>query len=115
FSRTTTFTQTSGLVSSISDIAGKATALAYTSGNLTSITAPDPDGAGSLTSPVTSYSYGTVHRLTVITDALSHTTTLAYAFSGRLSGATFPDSATNSFSAAETLGLVDTSGGVGAS
>src|SRR5438105_9692926 len=72
FGRTTTFTLTSGLVSSISDIASKSTALAYTSDNLTSITAPDPDGAGALTSPVTGYAYGSSHRLSSTTDPLSH-------------------------------------------
>src|SRR5205823_2375327 len=108
FGRTTTFTLTSGLVTSISDIASQSTALAFTSGNLTSITAPDPDGAGSLTSPVTAYAYvSSSHRISSITDPLSHATSLSYSFANRLSGATFADSSTNSFSPTEMAGVVN--------
>src|SRR5205814_4652315 len=81
-----------------------------------SITAPDPDGAGSLTSPVTAYAYvSSSHRISSITDPLSHATSLSYSFAKRLSGATFADSSTNSFSPTEMAGVVNTSGGTGLS
>jgi len=115
FGRTTTFNYTGGLVSSITDIAGKTTSLAYTSGKLTSITAPDPDGSGPLSAPVTAYAYDSSNRMTSISDPLGNVTSLTYAFSGRLSSATFADSSTASYVNPETAGLVNTSGGVGLS
>ena len=46
-------------------------------------TRPDPDGAGSLTSPVTTYGYsGTTRKLVTITDPLSHAATVAYDYLG---------------------------------
>src|SRR5204862_1978582 len=50
-----------------------------------------------------------------ITDPLSHATSLSYNFAGRLSGATFTDTSTNSFTPIEMAGVVDTSGGTGLS
>lgn len=47
-------------------------------GRLTSVTSPDPDGAGSLTSPVTSYEYDAAGNITKITDPRSYATTFAY-------------------------------------
>src|SRR5205814_3156642 len=45
----------------------------------------------------------------------SHATSLSYSFANRLSGATFADSSTNSFSPTEMAGVVNTSGGTGLS
>ena len=112
YGRTTTFSYASGLVSSITDIASQTTTLAHTSTNLTSITAPVP--AGGVSAPVTSYAY-TGNLLTTITDPDSNATGLTYSFGDRISQATFADTTTNTFSPAETAGLVNTSGGTGTS
>ena len=51
---------------------------------LTSQTAPDPDGAGPLTSPVTIYGYDAASNLTSIEDPNLHTTTYSYDAAYRL-------------------------------
>ena len=43
--------------------------------NLIGVTLPDPDGAGSLTSPTLSYAYNLAGEMTGETDALTRTTT----------------------------------------
>ncbi|MEJ7591975.1 MAG: hypothetical protein WKF77_10530 [Planctomycetaceae bacterium] len=78
--RVTTFAYSGGLLASVTDHAGRVTTIGHDGqGRITSVTAPDPDGAGALTSPVTNYAYsGTTRRLTTITDPLSHAATIAY-------------------------------------
>ena len=115
YGRTTTFTYTSGLVTSITDVAGKITTLGDTSGQLASITAPDPDGAGPLSAPVTAYAYGSSNRLSSVTDPLSHVTSLTYGFSGRVSQITFADTNNAQFTPIEVDGLVNIGAGVGTS
>ncbi len=58
---------------------------------LTTVTDPDPDGAGSLTSPVTSYTYNAASRVTKVTDALSNYTQYAYNANGALTTVTQMD------------------------
>ncbi|MDO4584599.1 MAG: LamG-like jellyroll fold domain-containing protein [Planctomycetia bacterium] len=78
--RVTTFGYTNGKLSSVTDFAGRATTYGYdASGRLTSITQPDPDGSGSLVSPVTSYTYdGTSFRVATETDASGNVTVYTY-------------------------------------
>ena len=53
--------------------------ISYNSRGLpTSITKPDPDGAGALTSPVTTLAYDSYGRLTTLTNPDSSTQTFAY-------------------------------------
>jgi YD repeat-containing protein len=107
FSRDTTFTYTSGQLTSVTDIAGRTATLIYdTSGRLTSVTQPDPDGAGSQAAPVTSFEYdATTNRLTKSTDALSQATQYAYGSHGRLTQITRPDNATWKLTSLQTIGL----------
>jgi RHS repeat-associated protein len=109
FGRTVSFTYTSGRVSSVADFASRTTTLGRDgSGRLTGVTLPDPDGVGSLTSPVWAYAY-TSGRLTGVTDPLSRATTFTYDFAGRLQRATRPDTNYEDFVAVQNRGLVDTS------
>nr|MBA3311784.1 cadherin-like domain-containing protein [Planctomycetaceae bacterium] len=113
FGRTIAFTYTSGRVSSVTDFAGRSATLGRDgSGRLTSVTLPDPDGAGALTSPVWSYGY-TSGRLTSLTDPLSRATTFVYDFAGRLQRAVRPDNNDHEFSAVQKQGLIDTGAGNG--
>ena len=56
-------------------------------GRTISVTAPDPDGAGSQTSSVTTYAYGS-HGLASVTDALGHTTSYGYDTYGNVTTST---------------------------
>ncbi len=68
-----------GNMTSSTDGGGYVTTVAYNSRGLpTSITKPDPDGAGALTSPVTTLSYDSYGRLTTITNPDSSTQTFTY-------------------------------------
>jgi YD repeat-containing protein len=66
FSRNTAFSYTSGRLTGVTDFASRSATLAYDgSGRLTSVTRPDPDGAGSQAAPVFSFGYdSTTHQLT---------------------------------------------------
>jgi YD repeat-containing protein len=106
FSSVTTLTYDGDLVEEITDPADRDTILAYdTNGRLISITAPDPDGTGSATSPVTSLAYDGDGRLTDWTDPRSNTTTFAYNFAGRIATVTRPDDSEELVSAAQMVGL----------
>jgi YD repeat-containing protein len=93
FSRTTTLSYTSNRLTGVSDYASRSATLAYDgSGRLTSITQPDPDGAGAQSAPVTTFGYdATTHELTSVTDALSQVTGYTYGTHGRLTQITRPD------------------------
>ena len=80
------------MVTSVTDELSHVTSYGYDALNrLTSITGADPDGAGSLTSPVTSFTYDATNNLLTTVDALSHTTTFAYDQRNRLTSKTLPD------------------------
>jgi YD repeat-containing protein len=107
FGRNTTFTYTSGQLTSVTDFASRTATLAYDgSSRLTSVTQPDPDGAGSQTSPVTSFSYNaTSHLLTQVTDPVSRATQFSYGSHGRLATITNADSTTRQLTSLQTIGL----------
>jgi RHS repeat-associated protein len=63
----------SNLISSVSTPDGRSVAYGYTNGRLTSVTLPDPDGAGPLTSPVWTYTYDAGGRLWQVIDPDQHT------------------------------------------
>ena len=65
-SRPATITFTGSLITSVLDSAGRTWTFGYTGSDLSSITEPDPDGAGPLAAPVTALAYAS-HQLTTIT------------------------------------------------
>lgn len=72
--RTATIAYTSAnLISSVTTADGRTVGYGYTNGLLTSVTLPDPDGSGPLTSPVWHYGYDTNGRLTTVVDPNNHT------------------------------------------
>lgn len=96
--RNTTFVYdiTTGYIDYVDDFTGRRTQYTVQSVNgvykLTSVTDPDPDGAGGpQTETTTNYSYdSSTHILTQITDGVSGVTTFAYT-DRRLTGVTHPD------------------------
>lgn len=83
---------TSNTVATSADELGNTTTNAYDNlDRLTSVTLPDPDGVGALSSPVTSYTYDAASRKTTMTDALGKVTTYAYDTRDRLTSVTAPD------------------------
>jgi RHS repeat-associated protein len=113
--RVTTFAYTSGLLATVTDHANQVTTVAQDGpGRITSITAPDPDGAGPLAAPVTAYtSDGTSRRIASITDPLNHVTQFQYDFSMRVKQATDPASTTRQFTTWQRRALPDTGAGQG--
>jgi YD repeat-containing protein len=66
-------------VSTFTDVASHATTLAYTSGQLTSVTLVDPDAGGALAAPVWAYAYsGTTNLITTTTDPRSKVESYTY-------------------------------------
>jgi RHS repeat-associated protein len=78
--RTKTFTYNStGNMLTAVDAAGFTTTYAYTTRGLTtSVTQPDPDGAGPLTAPVTGLAYDTLGRLITLTNPDASTQAFTY-------------------------------------
>ncbi|MDA1229163.1 MAG: hypothetical protein O2856_00185 [Planctomycetota bacterium] len=60
-------------------------------GQVTSITLPDPDGAGSLSSPVYTVAFNSVNKMTSTTDPLGNVTTYSYDNIDRLINVVQPD------------------------
>ena len=75
------------------DEVGRMTTAYDSLSRVTSVTAPDPDGKGSLIAPVTSYTYDGLSRVTKITDPNSANTVFTYDVAGNL--LTLKDSVNN--------------------
>ena len=112
---TTTFAYTSGRLNTITDFASRVTTMGYDgSARLTSVTEPDPDGGGELSSPVWEFGYdATTHLLTSVTDPADNTTEFDYDFARTLQTVTHPDATTDTLAAVQVQALVDTSTGEG--
>lgn len=105
---TTTFGYTSGRVTSITDHAGRITTYGYdTTGHMTTLTEPDPDGVGPLTSPVTTYTYDVVTGMLVaVLNPENEYTTYTYRADRTLASVTFADGTTEAYNAAWRKGMV---------
>ncbi len=88
-----------GNVTKITTALGFVTTIAYDARNrATSVTEPDPDGGGSLTSPVTAFGYDLAGNRTTVTDPLNRVTTTAYDAQNRATSVTDPRSGVTTFS-----------------
>ena len=100
----------------ITDFAGRVTTFAHgSSGQLLSITRPDPDGpTGSLPAPVISFGYdATSLKMTSITDPEDNVTGYAYDFAGTLATITYADDSTHDLRGVLPVAMIDTSSGSG--
>ncbi len=79
-SNTTSYTfDAAGNLTVVTDPLSRSTTLAYDAANRRiSLTQPDPDGGGSLTSPVTTFVYDNLDRMTSLTDPVSNVTSWTY-------------------------------------
>ncbi|MFO0868567.1 MAG: RHS repeat-associated core domain-containing protein [Pirellulales bacterium] len=81
-----------GNVTAYVDPNGRRTGFQYDAANrLVRITAPDPDGAGPLTSPVTQFTYDAAGNRLSTTDANGHTTSWTYDVLNRMSSQLDPE------------------------
>jgi len=121
---TTTFGYTSGLLTSITDMNGQATTLAYNgSGQLSTITDPANRTATlvytgsqltSITDPANDewqYGYDGANDLTTLTDPNNNATTFAYNFAGRVATVTQADNTTEALTAEQMNGLAASGSG----
>ncbi len=92
-SATTTFTYTtSDCVASVTDERGNVTSFTYDNLDRVAVcTLPDPDGAGSLTSPTRTYTYDASGNKTAIADSFGNQTTFTYDAFNHLSKITTAD------------------------
>ncbi len=104
-----TFHYSSGLLSSVVDSDGAVTTLAHNAaGELLSVTQPDPDGAGPLESPITTYGYDLVTGLlTTIVDPRGEVTAMEYDHSGQLSKIVQPCGGESTYTMYRSLGVID--------
>ena len=87
-----------GNLLSTADALGNTTSFAYDNLNRrTSVTLPDPDGAGPLSSLTTSTAYDSIGRITSTSDLAGETTSYSYDVRSRLLSVTAPLSNTSSF------------------
>lgn len=102
----TNFTYVGGRLSSITDPTGKVSTFQHDNqGNLTQIT--DPDNSSR------KFAYDSRHRLTRQTSKRNLITQYSYNFAGRNIQADRPDGSVRKILPAQTIGLIDTSSGLG--
>jgi RHS repeat-associated protein len=89
YSNITTFSYSGGYLQTIKDPAGRIATFTHSSANLTGVTLPDSSTWG--------YAYASGGQLTQITDARSHTSTIAYDSAGRVGTISRPDSTSETF------------------
>ena len=93
-----------GRVTSTADPLGHVTTYAWdTADNLLSVTQPDPDGGGPLSSPVTHYASDLLGRTTSVTDPTGAVTSFEYDVMGRRTAVTSPAGHSTTF-AWDTVG-----------
>lgn len=81
-----------GRLSTITDANGHTTSYTYDNADrVLTVTAPDPDGAGPLLAPVTSYTYDSAGNKSTETDPRGNTTTYTYDNANRLAAITGAD------------------------
>ena len=115
-----------GRLITVTDPMNLVTTLAYSGDHLASVTDPAMrttnfvhDGEGNLTSitdpdlSIRQFAYDGRHRLTSQISKRNFTTTYDYNFAGRHVQANWPDGSTRKISPSQTVGLIDTTGGVG--
>lgn len=103
--RTATLTYSGGKVSQIEDFTGRTTAYAFAGSLLSAVTEADPDGSGSLASPVTTYAYNGSGLLTKVTDPRGGQSQVSYDFTGRVSSIEQACGGTSTLQAYATVGL----------
>ncbi|WP_186767770.1 choice-of-anchor D domain-containing protein [Blastopirellula retiformator] len=104
---TFTYAYTSGKLTSITNTKGWLMSMTYdTNGLLETITREDPDGAGPLAAPVTTYAYNSGGQITSITKPGGLVTSYTYDSTGRVATVTEPDGSVTTYSSA-TKSLVD--------
>jgi RHS repeat-associated protein len=107
--RVTSFNYTGSRISSIVEFDGEVTTLTHDgTGQLLSVTQPDPDGAGPQTSPVTTYTYhaGT-GLLASIVDPRSEVTLIDYDHARNVSRLVQPCGGTSTYVMYRSLGVAD--------
>lgn len=113
--RTTTLAYAGGLLSQITDFAGRTTTFAYDANrHLTTVTRPDPDGAGPLEAPQIEYGYDLATGLmTSMTNELQKTTSVEYGMGQMVFRMTKSGGGSRGYQSARINAYVDTSSGVG--
>ena len=95
-----------GRITSSSSTAGMWVSFAYTGGNLTTVTRPDPDGAGPLPQQVTTYAYDGNDRLTSKTEPSGRVTTWTYDSTGNLASVATTDGGDIAYVSADAQALL---------
>ncbi|MEW4566205.1 RHS repeat-associated core domain-containing protein [Bremerella sp. JC770] len=98
---TSNFSYSDGKLTNASNTLGDWVSLAYSGNLLSSVTHNDPDGAGPLSAPVTTYSYNGYGQLTSKTGPGGLLTTYTYDSTGRLASVETPDGAETDYVSAE--------------
>ena len=113
FGRVTHFEYADGLLTAVTDFAGRTTTLGYDGDHLVRITDPDPDGAGPLVSPETTLAYDINGRLSTVGDARAHTNFIEYDAFGLVAGGIQWDGTRWSVQPSLQPALIDMASGTG--
>ena len=108
-SHVTTFSYSNGLLSSVTDFAGRVTWFNDNGSQVQSIALPDPNTPGGTSGPLTQFQYGPGNDLADVTDPRGNTTAYAYDFAGWVSTVTNPDSGQSTYVPEAIAGLANLS------